>query len=64
MDQVTTEQDKTQQDNSKENSELLTVTVGDLISAIVDAAEEATIGQEHIADLTSVVFQDMMRRRK
>lgn len=51
-------------DTAQATAEPITCTVGDLILAIAEAAEEATIGPEHIAELTQVVFHDMLRRCK
>lgn len=39
-------------------------TVGDLILAIAEAAEEATIGSEHISEVTQMVLEDMLTRKK
>ncbi len=46
------------------SSKVIHTTVGDLIHAIAEAAEEATIGEQDLNEVTQLVLQGLIRRRK
>ena len=39
-------------------------TLGDLISAISEAAREATVEEENLSEVTQMILQDLLNRRK
>jgi hypothetical protein len=49
---------------SQTQGQTIETTVGDLICAIRDAAEECIIGEEELGVLTQAVLFDMLDRRK
>jgi hypothetical protein len=56
--------DTREQEMEATGSRVIETTLGELISAISDAARESTISETDLSEVTHIILHDLLRRRK